>query len=124
MLRDSEANFPWFAGDVASQRSTEPMIDAEAIHQALVGILKQPDHYGDAARAICGASLAAEAAAISQPCLIFSRPNDPAYAAADALKAALSAAQIIERTTSTQGAAEQITAFLTQINAAQAEVMA
>lgn len=112
MLRDGEANFPWFSGDIVSQRSTEPMIDAEAMHQALVGILKQPDHYGDAARILCGANGAVDAEKINQPCLIFQRANDAAYSESATLAAAISNAKLIERPISTAETAEQITLFL------------
>lgn len=119
MLRDSEANFPWYAPDAASQRSTSPMLSADSLHMALVGILKQPGRYGDVARAAICESADAELEDVRARGLIFNRPNDAAYGAASAWATRWPNAQLVERETSTSGAADQLRDFLSQIAAEQ-----
>lgn len=86
MLRDGEANWPWFDGSTDTQRAVEPGLSATNLHRSLLGILKQPNHYGDATRAAIDAP-APPAAAIAAPLMIFDLPADPAYRAAEALRA-------------------------------------
>ncbi|PNU03387.1 hypothetical protein A8V01_06605 [Novosphingobium guangzhouense] len=83
MLRDGQVQWPWYSGTIAAQRKTEPVLDGEALHRALLGVIKQPARYGDAMRAAFSSVDAS--ARIKCPTLVFTRENDPFYAAAPGL---------------------------------------
>lgn len=112
MLRDSEANFPWFSGAVSAQRTTSPLLSAASLHEALLGILKQPEHYGDIARAACRETMANQYPIFAGPCLILNRQNDPAYAGTAFVASRQPNAAVIERAPDTVAAAAQISEFL------------
>jgi len=97
MLRDMSANWPWHSGDAYTRRRDEPILSAPELHQALLGILKQPSRYGDVARAGCLARDAERYPAFPQPALLFHRAGDPAHAGVPALQARLPNAEIRER---------------------------
>ncbi|MFT4055645.1 MAG: hypothetical protein QM681_14160 [Novosphingobium sp.] len=80
MLRDGQVQWPWYSGTLAAQRKTEPTLDGEALHRALLGVIKQPVHYGDAMRAAL--TIADTPPRPACPTLVFARENDPFYAAA------------------------------------------
>ncbi|MGG2005550.1 hypothetical protein [Novosphingobium resinovorum] len=83
MLRDGQVQWPWHSGTIAAQRKTEPTLDGEALHRALLGVIKQPAHYGDAMNAAL--SIADTQPVTRCPMLVFTREHDPFYAAAPRL---------------------------------------
>jgi len=97
MLRDSEAQWPWFDGSPDAHRTLSPALDAAGLHQSLVAILKQPARYGDMARLAVQADADARYPVFGQPALIFDRAGDPGYRAATAVADRLSDARIAPR---------------------------
>ncbi|NBC36028.1 alpha/beta fold hydrolase [Novosphingobium sp. FSY-8] len=51
MLRDSQAQWPWFAHDLSAMRRLPPVLDGAALHDALNAVLRQRLHWADAALA-------------------------------------------------------------------------
>lgn len=111
-LRDAEANWPWYAKDAGAVRSVMPMLEAEALHTALVGILKQPESYGDLAVAACLAGEEKRYPSFRQETLLFDRSDDPGYAGTQALAARLDSARTLECPADRAEAASLIDAFL------------
>ena len=112
MLRDAEANWPWHARDSATVLTRQPVLAPEALHAALLGILKQPGHYGDAARAACLADGASRYPAFDQPALLLHRAADPEHTGTVTLAAGLPAATITDRPASLEAAAAIVKAYL------------
>ena len=108
MLRDGDTQWPWFDGDVAAQRDLHPLFNAENLHRALVGILKQPSHYGDVVTAVVRADAMAFYAAVRQPCLLFLRPNDPGYRAVERISRAMADIRCIDRPATIEAAAQAL----------------
>jgi pimeloyl-ACP methyl ester carboxylesterase len=102
MLRDAEAQWPWFDGSLAAQRRIDPVFDPMHLHRALTGILSQLQNYGDATRAAlaCAADVLATGAP-GCPVLAFVCDTDPAFATTRLLPGA----QLLERPTHFAGAA-------------------
>lgn len=94
LLRDAEAQWPWHDRSQGAIRRLPVVQDADARHAALVGILKQPQHWGDAARAAfaLGADIWRD---LAVPVRMFAHA-DPAYADVS-VAARLCGAQIIPR---------------------------
>lgn len=114
MLRDGEAHWPWYDGAASAARGLSPILAARPLHDALVGILKQPEHYGDAARAGCHADDEARYAKFAQAALLLHCPADPAYGATAALAGRLARATVVERPADLTGSAQIVERFLTQ----------
>jgi pimeloyl-ACP methyl ester carboxylesterase len=98
MLRDSELQWPWHDGSPGAARRRAPSIGARGLHRALNGVLKQPVHYGDAARAALAACTAAHWALVRVPTLILDHPGDPAHAESATIASLIPGARVIERT--------------------------
>jgi hypothetical protein len=94
ILRDGEAQWPWHDASPAAIRQLPPLLEADGLHQALTGVLKQPLHWGDAANAALamGKQVWAD---LALPVLAFTHA-DPAYADAPQL-AALCGARLAPR---------------------------
>jgi pimeloyl-ACP methyl ester carboxylesterase len=114
MLRDGEANWPWYDGTAGAVRALPPMLAAQPLHDALVGVLQQPEHYGDAARAGCQADDAARYPQFPQPALLLNLPADPGYDGTEALAERLAQATTIARPAEPDAAAEIVASFLSQ----------
>lgn len=112
MLRDGETQWPWFENSPAAQRRLPPIFAADALHRALTGVLKQPDHWGQAAHAAMEGNLAALWDGVNVPLVAFTHA-DPAYADAPRLKNA----RLVARPDSTHAAAH----LLAHLDAAQPE---
>lgn len=122
MLRDMSANWPWHSGDADTRRRDEPILSAPELHQALLGILKQPGAYGDIARAACLKGEADRYPAFSQPAWVFHRAGDPTYAGAPALHAHLPDAEILDRPTRWDAAVQLVVDLLERRATAQENV--
>lgn len=81
LLRDAEVQWPWHDASAAATRKLPPLLSGEELHRALIGVLKQPDHWGDAAQAAVAQSGRALWAEVTAPTLVFTY-EDPAYAEA------------------------------------------
>lgn len=109
MLRDAEAGWPWHDRSAQSPRATEPTLDACALHDALVGILKQPAAYGDAAKAACTGE---RYPAFRHSALLLDRPADPGYTGTRAVAERLPNVQVVERPSDLAATARIADAFL------------
>lgn len=112
MLRDGDVQWPWFDGDIAAQRDLCPLFDAENLHRALIGILKQPGHYGDVLSAVVRADAMASYGAVRQPCLLFLRTNDPGYRTVEQISRTIANVRWIDRPATIEAAAEALRAAL------------
>jgi hypothetical protein len=113
MLRDGEAQWPWYEGSVAAQRRTAPVLGAEALHQVLLDLLKQPQSYGAVARA--GLGTAIPYARLTIPVLLFEVERDPAYRRIGSIKPLIPNAQTLRRPADIPGAARLLAAALTVV---------
>jgi len=111
-LRDAEANFPWYATEAETIRDRIPCLDADALHAALVGILKQPEKYGDLAIAACLVDAANRYPLFGHQALLLDRPNDPGYHGTAALAARLDNARVAERPADLRGAVAIVETWL------------
>ena len=113
MLRDGEAQWPWFDAGVAAQRRIVPLLEAEALHGVLLDVLKQPACYGDAARAGLEAGAVVPGGGAGAV-LLFDHPDDPGYAGVAALAARMPQARIVDRPDDIAAAAERLDALLAE----------
>ena len=119
MLRDGEAQVPWYDGSAAAIRQTMPHLAAADLHPALVGILQQPVHYGDAARAALSQTCSPPSADLAL--LAFAHDTDPAYPCPANWPDWLATAQKIDRPADIAGAAAALDAALRQLTLAPLE---
>jgi pimeloyl-ACP methyl ester carboxylesterase len=75
-LRTAHITWPWFERSPAAARVRDAQLDAGELHGALVDAMKQPDHYGDAARAALDAAVRDIAKGILQPLLLMHDDRD------------------------------------------------
>lgn len=124
MLRDAEASWPWYATEADAQRSLSPLLEADGLHDALVGLMKQTHHYGDIARAACNLPERQRYPSFSQPALLFDHPHDPGYSAAAALATSVPNAALVERSATIEEAANSVAAFLARAPASSCDELA
>jgi pimeloyl-ACP methyl ester carboxylesterase len=124
MLRDGEANWPWYAAQADTRRPLTPLLEAEGLHGALVGMLKQGSHYGDIARAGCSLPEQQRYPSFGQPTLLLERPDDPAYRGTAALANHLPGAFLAERPATIEEAARSVSAFIAPAPAPSRKEMA
>jgi pimeloyl-ACP methyl ester carboxylesterase len=110
MLRDGEASWPWFDSSIPAQRQLEPLLDVDQLYEPFLGILKQPRHYGDAARAALSA--ATSLSQIAQRCLIFDHDRDGAYRSTEHAAKDLSDASLVPRPARIEDAIPALLSFL------------
>ncbi|MET0363657.1 MAG: alpha/beta fold hydrolase [Sphingobium sp.] len=114
MLRDAEASWPWHDRQADAIRTLPPLFGAEELHHALVGILKQPEHYGDIARAACLTAYADRYPLFEQPALLLHKADDPGYRGTTEAAARLPGAKLAERPADIDTAAGAVSDFLRQ----------
>ncbi len=112
MLRDAEAQWPWFDGSPAAQRALAPLLAASALHPSLLAILKQPERYGDIARAAVELPTTARYPVFASPALILDHADDPAYRAAHQIAALLPDAHVARRFANIADTCAVVCAFL------------
>lgn len=112
MLRDSEANWPWFDGAAGAARGLSLALAARPLHDALVGILKQPEHYGDATG--CQTLDVDRLAQFHQPALLLKHATDPAYRYTEALASQLVRATVADRPSVLKATAQIVSHFLNE----------
>lgn len=111
-LRDAEFSWPWFARAGDAARLREPCLAADRLQAVLVELMKQPERYGDAARAGIDASVRTIAAAVRQPTLLLHDPADLRSARAPYVAAKLHSARLERRAPHDDGLAGTCRAFL------------
>ena len=94
-------------------RFIPPDYAPEGLHRTLVDILKQPDHYGDAALAGVRAG-PLDPAGIGAPMLFFDRTGDPASRGVSDLAASARYAEVIARPAELAETAALLAEFLDQ----------
>lgn len=115
MLRDMDAQWPWHDGNAGTRRYVPPVLSADELHRALVGILKQPASYGDIARAACLAAEPDRYPGFTQPAWLLHRAEDPAYKGTLALADRLSNAKIVDLPADWDATAQIVAGLLEQI---------
>jgi pimeloyl-ACP methyl ester carboxylesterase len=111
-LRSAELCWPWYGGAAHEVRCREPRLDPRHLHTQLVQAMKQPAHYGDAARAALDLDLAELMPACAAPVLALWTPEDPRESAAVALAGGPGGLRLQARSTAPDGSIEQIAALL------------
>lgn len=105
MLRDGEVQWPWHDPSPAASRRLPPLLAGAGLHRALTGVLKQPQAYGDAARAALDCASAADWARVTVPATVLAHA-DPAHAGAAGLAASMPKARLVARPDDLAEAAE------------------
>ncbi|KMS56691.1 hypothetical protein V474_16310 [Novosphingobium barchaimii LL02] len=95
MLRDSQVQWPWYDLSQQAARKTGVLPDPMAMLAALTGILKQRQHFGQAADAALGACEAASWAEVSVPALVC-LGDDPAQREAPEIAALMPQARTLQ----------------------------
>ena len=108
MLRDGEAQWPWYDGSVAAQRRIAPLLDAESLHDALLDVLKQPASYW--AITVAGLSARIPYERLTMHVLLLEVTGDPAYRRTAEIAATIPHAEIAERPIDIPGAAALLAA--------------
>ncbi|WP_150126939.1 alpha/beta hydrolase [Sphingomonas panacis] len=114
MLRDGEAAWPWHDGSADAARGLAPILAARPLHDALLGVLKQPERYGDCARAALQSDEEARYPAFPQNALLLHRLGDRGYAGATNLAARLPRASLEERPANLTDTVQIVTHFLSK----------
>lgn len=84
MLRDGAVQWPWFDARPAAARPCPALPDADALHRAMTGMLKQRTHYRQPVAAALAAHDAATWQSVDVPVLV-ATGDDPAMAGTGAL---------------------------------------
>ena len=80
MLRDHQLFWPWYRRTAGAVRRIEPDLDAAAVHNRLVEVLKNPVHWHGLALAAFAAPLRQTLPRLRQPVLVCSAENDVGHA--------------------------------------------
>ncbi|HVN41598.1 MAG TPA: alpha/beta hydrolase [Steroidobacteraceae bacterium] len=78
-LRSAHMSWPWFERAGRAARKRDAGLDADALHAALVNVMKQLDRYGDPARAALDAAVRDIGRTVSQPVLVLQDAHDVRY---------------------------------------------
>jgi pimeloyl-ACP methyl ester carboxylesterase len=109
MLRDQEAQWPWYDGSVAAIRKVTPRVDGVRLHTRLIETLKQHDHYAQAIHAALDIDMAALMPSLAGNTLVCAAPEDVRYAKCEAAAKLLKHGALLARPS---GIAERAQAFL------------
>lgn len=112
MLRDSQASWPWHDRNRGSHRKIQPLMRHENLYDSFLGILKQPEHYGDAINVCFDLSASLPLVSPDLNLLFLNLEGDPAYAGINAIARSMSTAIVLERPFSTEEAAMIICDFI------------
>jgi pimeloyl-ACP methyl ester carboxylesterase len=111
-LRSAELCWPWYGSAAHEVRRREPRLDPLRLHGQLVQAMKQPEHYGDAARAALDLDLAALLTQCAAPVLALWTPEDPRESAVAALPIGPGSLRLEPRSQSRAGSMACIARFL------------
>jgi pimeloyl-ACP methyl ester carboxylesterase len=81
MLRDQEAQWPWYDGSTKAIRKITPRVSGQRLYTRLVDTLKQHDRYADACLAAVDVDVASLLPRIGARIVTLSTPDDPRTAA-------------------------------------------
>ncbi len=96
-LRTAHMTWPWFERSAEAARMQRVELDAELLHAALVDAMRQPDSYGDAARAALEAALREIVKGVGQPVLVLQDARDVRYTGTGSLRRRLGDATLRSR---------------------------
>lgn len=96
-FRTAHISWPWFERSATAARVRDAQLDAFELNGTLVAAMKQPDHYGDAARAALDAAIRDIAKGISQPALVMQDARDVRYTGTGSLRRRLQQATVAPR---------------------------
>jgi pimeloyl-ACP methyl ester carboxylesterase len=111
-LRSAELCWPWYGSTAHEVRRREPRLDPRHLHAQLVQAMKQPAHYGDAARAALDLDLAELLPACGAPVLALWTPEDPRESGAAALAGGAGGLRLQPRSRAPAGFIEVVAGFL------------
>ncbi|WP_340691221.1 alpha/beta fold hydrolase [Hyphomonas sp.] len=112
MLRDSQASWPWHDRICGSHRKLQPLMNHKALYDSFLGILKQPEHYGDAIEVCFNLSSSLPILRETVDILFLNLEGDPAFADVESIASTLSNAVVRERPNSTDEAVLIVHDFL------------
>lgn len=112
LLRDREAQYPWWDGAASAIRHREPDISAERLRQHTLDVLKQPQAWSAALRAALEADATKLASMLSARVLFPRDAGDPRQAGAEALAALAPRASVVDRAATLEDRAAQYLDFL------------
>jgi hypothetical protein len=112
LLRDREAQYPWWDSAAQAIRHREPDIRPERLRQMTLDVLRQPDAWSAALRAALEADLAALAPKVRSRALFPADPGDPRQAGAEALAVLVANSTVMPRAASIEARVTQYLDFL------------
>jgi pimeloyl-ACP methyl ester carboxylesterase len=112
MLRDHQLFWPWYRRTAYAVRRIEPDLAAAAVHNRLVEVFKNPDHWHALALAAFAAPLRGILPRLRQPVLVCSAEADVGHADRAQVAALVSAGQQADLPASPAGAAAAVARFL------------
>ena len=86
LLRDQQMAWPWYDTTAAAIRGITPQVAAADLHPALLAMLKQLPHYGEAARASLRADIIGLLPRLAMPVMLLERAGDARCAQAHEAK--------------------------------------
>ncbi|WP_161495035.1 alpha/beta hydrolase [Caulobacter sp. BP25] len=112
LLRDREAQYPWWDGSAAAIRHREPDIRPERLRQSTLDMLRQPGTWSTALRAALDVDLNDIAPKVGSRVLFPSDPGDPRQAGGEILASRTPRGTLAPRAASTEARAAQYSDFL------------
>jgi pimeloyl-ACP methyl ester carboxylesterase len=112
LLRDREAQYPWWDGSAAAIRHREPDIRPERLRQSTLDMLRQPGTWSTALRAALDVDLNDIAPKVGSRVLFPSDPGDPRQAGGEVLASRTPRGTLAPRAASTEARAAQYSDFL------------
>lgn len=112
LLRDREAQYPWWDGSIAAIRHREPDIRPERLRQLTLDVLRRPGTWSAALRAALGVDLNDIAPKVGARVLYPSDPSDPRQAGGERLASLTPCGSLAPRAASAEARAVQYYEFL------------
>jgi pimeloyl-ACP methyl ester carboxylesterase len=112
LLRDREAQYPWWDGSATAIRHREPDIRPERLRQSTLDMLRQPGTWSTALRAALDVDLNDIAPKVGSRVLFPSDPGDPRQAGGEILASRTPRGALAPRAASTEARAAQYSDFL------------
>jgi pimeloyl-ACP methyl ester carboxylesterase len=112
LLRDREAQYPWWDGSATAIRHREPDIRPERLRQSTLDMLRQPGTWSTALRAALDVDLNDIAPKVGSRVLFPFDPGDPRQAGGEVLASRTPRGTLAPRAASTEARAAQYSDFL------------
>jgi len=97
MLRDQEAQWPWYDGANAAIRKITPRVGGGRLHIRLLETLKQHAHYAEAIQAALDVDVAALLPSVIGKSIVCSAADDPRYSCAEGAAKMMKSASVLVR---------------------------